>query len=72
MIEYLILLLAIPIGLALAKLTLHEKEIYRRKQYFPAILIFLLVLTIGTLDYDKQLSITLAFILITIFVWNKA
>jgi len=71
MIEYFTLLFAIPIGIVLAKLTTHEKEIYKKKQYFPAILIFLAILALGTYTFDKQLSLTLTFILITTFVWNK-
>ena len=49
-----------------------EKEIYKKKQYFPAILIVLAISAIGTYFFDKQLSLTLTFIFLTTFVWNRA
>jgi hypothetical protein len=72
MIEYLILALAIPLGIILAKITKHEKEIYSKTPYFP---IILWVLAIGAAIFftlDKTIAFTLTFIFITVFVWRKA
>ncbi len=72
MIEYLTLLIAIPLGLILAGTTKDEKKIYSNTPYFP---IMLWVFAIGAAIFytlDKQLALTLTFIFITIFVWDKA
>ncbi|MCK4650379.1 hypothetical protein KAT36_04060 [Candidatus Pacearchaeota archaeon] len=72
MIEYLTLILAIPLGLALATITKDEKQIYSRIQYFPVILWILALATAIFYTINKQIALTLTFIFITIFTWNKA
>ena len=72
MIEYLVLVLAIPLGLALAIMTKDEKQIYSKIQYFPILLWILLFGTIIFYFIDKQIFLTLSFIFITTFIWNKA
>jgi hypothetical protein len=72
MIQYAILLLAIPLGILLAKQTRDEKEIYTKKIYFPAIEKTLLVLIlIFAILKNSHITLTLTFILITILVWHK-
>lgn len=71
MIEYLVLILAIPLGLALANITKDEKQIYSNAPYFP---IFLWILAFAIAIFyslDEQIALTLTCIFITIFVWNK-
>ena len=71
MIEYLLLLFAIPLGFVIASVTKDEKEIYAKVPYFP---IFLWVLAFVAVIYhifNKQIALTLTFIFITTFVWNK-
>ena len=72
MIEYLILILTIPLGLALANVTKDEKNIYSKKPYFPILLIILAIATAIFFVLDKQTATILLFILITTLVWNKA
>tara|TARA_B100001971_G_C18011504_1_gene442622 strand:- start:9 stop:227 length:219 start_codon:yes stop_codon:yes gene_type:complete len=72
MIEYLIFLIAIPLGFLLAKITKDEKEIYSQKLYFPAILWTLAITSPITYFIDKTTSLTLTFIFLTTFIWNKA
>ena len=72
MIEYLALVLAIPLGIVLAKLTKDEKEIYSKTRYFPFMSFVLAVASVIFFAIDKQIALTLMFIFLTIFVWNKA
>ncbi len=72
MIEYLILILAVPLGFLLANTTKDEKEIYSNAPYFPIILWVLAILASIFYTLDKQIALTLTFIFITTFVWNKA
>jgi len=72
MIEYLTLILAIPLGWALAKITEDEKEIFSKAPYFPILLWILAFAAAIFYTLDKQTAITLSFIFITTFVWNKA
>jgi len=72
MIEYLALILAIPLGWELAKITKDEKEIYSKPKYFPTILWILAIAAATFYTLNKQLALTLTFIFITTFVWNKA
>ena len=71
MIEYLTLILAIPLGVILASLTKDEKEIYSKAPYFPIILWALAFASAIFYTLDKQIALTLTFIFITTFVWNK-
>ncbi len=71
MIEYLLLFLAIPLGFVFADVTEDEKEIYTKAPYFPILLwIFAFVAAIYY-PFDRQIALTLTFIFITTFVWNK-
>lgn len=72
MIEYLTLLLAIPLGFVLAQITKDEKQIYSKSPYFPILLWALAFATAIFYTLDKQIALTLNFILITTFIWNKA
>ena len=72
MIEYLTLILAIPLGWALAKVTEDEKEIYSKVPYFPTMLWILAIATATFYTINKQIALTLTFIFITTFIWNKA
>jgi len=73
MLQYLILLLAIPLGLFLKKQTAYEKEIYSRPQYFPSILIALIIgIIYFSIQGNETITLTLGFIFITILVWWKS
>jgi len=71
MIEYLTLILAIPLGWVFAKITEDEKKIYTKAPYFPIILWALAIAAAIFYTLNKQTAITLTFIFITTFVWNK-
>jgi len=80
MIEYLTLILAIPIGIILAKTTKDEKQIYTK--YFPVILCLLSITIITILilpanSYQltatkSTIALTLTFTFITTLIWHKA
>ena len=72
MIEYLIFAAAIPLGIVLASLTTHEINIYKKKQYFPLILITLAITSALTLTSNKQASASLIFMFLTTLTWSKA
>ena len=72
MIEYIILIFAIPLGLLLAKITKDEKKIYSKTPYFPTILWILAITAPVTYFVDKTTSLTLTFIFLMTFAWNKA
>jgi hypothetical protein len=71
MIEYFLLILAIPLGIALAKTTSDEKNIYTKPQYFPLFIKILAILIAVFASQDKQITLTLTFLLITIYTWHK-
>jgi len=70
MIEYLTFLLAIPLGIALAKTTKDEKPIYTK--YFPSILWILAIAATTFYTLDKTIALTLTFTFITTLTWHKA
>lgn len=72
MIEYLTLFLAIPLGFIFAQITKDEKQIYSKSPYFPILLWILAFATAVSYTLDKQIALTLSFILIATFIWNKA
>jgi len=72
MIEYFILILAIPLGILCAKTVEDEKSIYTKSQYFPLLLKILAILIAVFISQGKQITLTLAFILITVYTWQKA
>ncbi|MBT7102507.1 hypothetical protein HN935_03275 [archaeon] len=72
MIEYLTLILAIPLGLALANITKDEKQIYSKPPYFPVILWVLAIAAAILFSLNKTVALTLTFIFITTLVWQKA
>ncbi len=72
MIEYLALVLAIPLGFALATLTKDEKQIYSNSPYFPIILWVLAFFAAIFYATNEQVAITLTFVFLMTFVWNKA
>jgi len=71
MIEYFLLILAIPLGLLLAKLTKHEKSTYSKSPYFPLFLWILAILAAIFYTLNKIIALTLTFIFIMVFAWNK-
>jgi hypothetical protein len=71
MIEYFLLILAVPLGYILAKLTQDESPIYTKKIYFPTLQKILLILLAITISQDQQLFLTSTFLLITLYIWNK-
>ncbi len=72
MIEYITLILAIPLGYLLASVTKDEKEIYSKSPYFPILLWGLAFTAAIFYTLNKQIALTLTFIFITTLVWNKA
>ncbi|MFH0808604.1 MAG: hypothetical protein V1888_03230 [archaeon] len=72
MIQYILLILAIPLGYLCVKATQDEKQIYQKKQYFPLILKILLILATISISQSEQIFLTTAFLLITIHIWHKA
>lgn len=71
MIQYLILLVAFPLGYLLAKTTEDEKSIYTKTQYFPTLKKILLILSVIFISQNQQIFLTLVFLLITIHIWHK-
>jgi hypothetical protein len=71
MIEYFALLLSIPLGVILSKLTNREKNIFLKPIYFPTILWVLIVLAAIFLTLDKLIGLSLLFIFFTAFVWFR-
>tara|TARA_Y100000310_G_scaffold337773_1_gene425742 strand:+ start:7095 stop:7316 length:222 start_codon:yes stop_codon:yes gene_type:complete len=65
----LILLSAIPIGLLAKHLTKDEKPIY--KNYFKPILWIVAIAAAIFYSLDLKIALTLTFIFILLFVWNK-
>lgn len=73
MIQYIILLLAIPLGLFLKKQTAYEKGIYTKPQYFPIILIALIIgIIYFSIQKNEVITLTLGFMFITILMWWKS
>ena len=72
MIGYLILILAVPLGFVLASITKDEKQIYSKVPYFPIILWILIFATAIFYSINEQVALTLTFIFLMTFVWNKA
>ena len=71
MIEYLLLFFAVPLGVVLASVTKDEEEIYAKVPYFPVLLWILAFVTVIYYTLDRQVALTLTFIFITTFVWNR-
>jgi hypothetical protein len=71
MIEYIFLILAIPLGILCAKTTLDEHPIYSKKRYFPTAVKILAIISAISVSQNQQLFLTTAFILITTHVWHK-
>jgi len=71
MLEYLTLALAIPLGLMLSQVTKDEKNIYTKSPYFPIILTILAITAAIFYTLDKTIALTLTFMFITTFIWNK-
>lgn len=69
MIEYLVMFLAIPFGMLLAKLTKHEKNIYSNMIYFSTMLWILAILAAIFLTLDKTTGMSLLFTFLTTYVW---
>jgi hypothetical protein len=71
MIEYLTLILAIPLGIILAKTTKDEKQIYSKPPYFPVILWALAIAAAIFFTLNKTIALTLTFTFITTLTWQK-
>jgi len=72
MIEYLILLLTIPFGIILARVTRDEKYIYSKPHYFPIMVWVLAILSAIFLTVNKIIGMSLLFTFLTTLVWLKA
>jgi len=72
MIEYFILILAIPIGFLLSKVTNDEKEIFSNTPYFPILLWILAIASTIFYTLDKTIALPLTFIFLMTFTWNRA
>ena len=71
MIEYLVLLLAFPVGIVLARFTGREREIFSKAPYFPIMIWVLAVLASVFLIIDKVVGFSLLFAFLTVLVWQK-
>ena len=69
MIEYFLLLLAIPLGLFARHLTKDEKIIYGN--YFQAMVAIVFVLGLTSAFFNKIVFLTLTFIFIMLITWNR-
>jgi len=63
------LALSYPIALVLKYYTKDEKQLY--KKYFPALLWILLILLAVSYTLDLVTALTLTFMFLVIFFWNK-
>jgi len=71
MLQYFVLILAVPLGFYLSHLTKDEKKIYAKAPYFP---VFLWVFAIAAAIFyslNETIALTLTFIFLTVFVWYK-
>jgi hypothetical protein len=71
MIEYIVLLFAIPLGILCAKVTRDEKKIYLRRQYFPSMIWIVAILAAVFLSLDKVVGFSLVFITLMIGFWMR-
>ena len=72
MIEYFLVLLAIPLGIITSQATKHEKEIYSKAPYFPLFLWVLAILAAVFLTLDKIIGLTFTFMFLFVLVWMKS
>ena len=72
MIEYFVLLLAIPLGIIASKFTQDERNIWGKSPYFPIFVWVLALLVAIFLTLDKTTGLALAFMGILVFTWWKA
>jgi len=72
MLEYLLIILAIPLGLTLAKYTEYEKKIYSKSQYFPTFLVVLFIFSVYFFITKNNLTITTSFIFVMTLSWLKS
>jgi len=71
MIEYIILLAAIPLGMLCARWTKDEKQIYSKSPYFPVMLGVIAVFAAIFFTLEKLIGFTLAFMWILMFFWHR-
>jgi len=71
MIEYLVLILAVPLGFILANITKDEKDIYTRSPYFPVLLWILAIASAVFYSINRQTALTLIFIFLMTLTWNR-
>ena len=69
MIPYLILILAIPLGLFFAKLTHDEEHIYQK--YFPSLIWGAAFCATVFLTTNRPVGLALSFMVIMMFSWNN-
>lgn len=72
MIEYFLLLLAIPLGILASRVMNDEKEIWGKAPYFPVFVWILAILAAIFLTLDKTAGLTFAFMGILTLVWWKS
>jgi len=71
MLEYIFLLVAIPLGMLCRKWTRDEKAIYSNPPYFPVMLWGIAILAAVFLTIDRVTGFTLAFMWILMFFWHR-
>ena len=69
MLDIIVLLISIPLGIILSKVTKDEKNIY--KKYFKIILPILGAIAIAFYFLEEVIALTLTFIFFMILFWNK-
>ncbi len=69
MIEYLIILLAIPLGILARKLTKDEKDLYEK--YFLIIIPVIFLSAVIFAFLDRQTFLTLVFIFLMLVSWDR-
>lgn len=69
MIEYIILLLAIPLGLFARHLTMEEKPLYNK--YFSLIIPLVFILAVIFAFLNRTSFLTLTFVFLMLVAWNR-
>ncbi|MBT3642763.1 hypothetical protein HN604_02170 [archaeon] len=71
MIEYIILLVAIPLGMLCAKWMKEERPIYSKAPYFPVMLWVIAILSAIFFTLDKTIGFSLSFMFLLMFFWHR-
>jgi hypothetical protein len=71
MIEYIVLLFAIPLGMLCAKFMKDEKSIYSKSPYFPLMLWVIAIFAAIFFTLDKVIGFSLSFMFLLMFFWHR-